>query len=125
MIKLHGEDAKLNARGREDRGREQPEKAIGAISACYTSAAVKNEGKPARRSAQIRSELNSGVTCARSGLTPVHGIAIRFHANFDTLSSRRPAPDSRSPFLGPPPSPSPPATPGLVFFSDATIRAKQ
>jgi len=88
---------------REGRFRGEQLKAIGTINARYTSSSKErynaNEGKPARRSAQIRSQLNSGVTCARSRLSRTwnrDSFSRRFrYASFAPVCVR-----SRSSFLG-------------------------
>lgn len=104
----------MNARGREYSG-ENNRRLSGRLTLA-TRAAVKNEGKEAGQTFGTDQKPIKFRRDPRAVDSPVHEIAIRFHADFDTLPSRRSAPRSRSALS----SLSHPATPS--GFSSRTPR---
>lgn len=88
----------MNARGREYSG-ESNRRLPGRLTLA-TRAAVKNEGKEAGQTFGTDQKPIKFRRDPRAVDSPVHEIAIRFHADFDTLPSRRSAPPvSQRPYL--------------------------
>lgn len=99
---------------------EQP-KAVGTINARYTSGSKERRTR-GRKTGQTFGADQKPIKFRRDPRavdSSVHEIAIRLHADFDTLPSRRSAPRSRSALS----SLSHPATPSGSLLSDATMSA--